>query len=214
MDLGKIFINWGSYAYGSNVNGKFLPDLFRKQLSTMDVTVKNEDNYEVTMLESDDYNAFHGGMIAAVRSLRGKKPRSYCGDTSDNSKIELRSLDQEMKLLYRTQVLNPKFIEGMKKHGYKGAADLASIVSHSFQWDATSKIVDDWMYEELTQKYVLDAEMRKWLQEVNPWALKKMTETLLEAAQRNLWNAENLSKEALCRLLLQIDGELEESSDD
>ena len=213
-DLGKVFVTWSAYAYTRKEQGKFVPESFSRRLASLEATVKNEDNYEVNMLDSDDFNAFHGGMIAAVRSLRGKAPRSYCGDASDTSRVALRSLQEETKLLFRSEVLNPKFIEGMKKHGYKGAADLGSIVAHSFEWDATSEIIEDWMYEGLARKYALDADTQQWMQEVNPWALQRITEKLLEASQRGLWQAEEQTKQELRELYLAIEGELEERGDD
>lgn len=213
-DLAKVYVTWGAYAYTRKEQGKFVPESFSRRLASLEATVKNEDNYEVNMLDSDDFNAFHGGMIAAVRSLRGKAPRSYCGDASDSSRVALRSLQEETKLLFRSEVLNPKFITGMKQHGYKGAADLGSIVAHSFEWDATSDIIEDWMYEGLAQKYALDSDMRQWMQQVNPWALQRIAEKLLEASQRGLWQAKEQTMQELRELYLAIEGELEERGDD
>lgn len=212
-DLRDVFVSWGSYAYGKQQRGQFLPDIFSSQLSKVDVTVKNEDHYEVTMLESDDYNAFHGGLIAAVRSLSGKAPKSYCGNLSDRKKIKVQTLSEEMQQLYLSQVLNPKFINGMKKHGYKGAADLCNIVSHSFAWDATSNVIENWMYNELVERYIRDLAMNKWLRKVNPWALQKMCSTLLEAKHRQLWAASQEVENFLVKEYLDIEGELEEFSD-
>ena len=166
------------------------------------------------MLESDDYNAFHGGMIAAVRSLSGKAPKSFCGNLSQKDSVSVQSLSEEMKQLYLSQVLNPKFIQGMKKHGYKGAADLCNIVSHSFAWDATSNVIEDWMYNELTKMYVISKDINAWLKKVNPWALRKMCTVLLEAKQRGLWNAPKELESALMQEFLEIEGDLEELSDE
>lgn len=212
-DLAEVYVNWGAYAYTRKKQGVFVPDTLKRQLATMDATVKNEDNYEVNMLDSDDFNAFHGGMIAAVRALKGSAPRAYCGDTSDVERVQVRSLEAETKRLYRSEVLNPKFIEGMKKHGYKGAADLSCIVSHSCEWSATSDIIEDWMYNELTQKYALDMTMQKWMKEVNPWALRRIADKLLEAAARGLWNASEDTVKELKKMYLSIEGDLEEKSD-
>ncbi|BBB92161.1 MAG TPA: cobaltochelatase subunit CobN [Methylomusa anaerophila] len=213
-DLAKVYVRWGAHAYGSKVNGAFVPQLFSKRLGSLDVTVKNEDNREVHMLNSDDFNAYHGGMIAAVRSLKGEAPRSYCGDSSDRQHVALRSLAEEFKRLFRGEVMNPKYIEGMKQHGYKGAADLAGVVAHCYEWDATSDVMEDWMYDGLAQKYALDGEMRQWMQEVNPWALQRIADKLLEAEQRGLWQADNETKQELQRLYLAIEGELEERGDE
>ena len=108
----------------------------------MDITIKNEDNHETNMLSSDDYNAYHGGMIAAVRSIKGSAPKSYCGDSTDRSRVTMHSVQEEAKRLFRSEAINPKFIEGMMKHGYKGAADMSNMVAHSYQWDATSKVME------------------------------------------------------------------------
>ena len=166
------------------------------------------------MLSSDDFNAYHGGMIATVRSLSGKAPRSYCGDSNDRSKVQMRSVQEEVKRLFRGEAMNPKFIQGMKKHGYKGAQDLANYLAHSYQWDATSAVLEDWMYEKFAEKYAFDQEMQEWMKEVNPWALQRMAEVLLEAEQRGLWQAKAETKEELERLYLSMEGELEERCDE
>lgn len=212
-DIAKVYVTWGSYAYTRKRYGQYAPENFSRRLASLEATIKNEDNYETNMLDADDYNAFHGGMIAAVRSLRGKAPRSYCGDSSDTSQVKVRSLQEETKQLFRSEVFNPKFIEGMKQHGYKGAADLAGVVSRSFAWDATSEVMEDWMYEGLAKKYALDKELQEWMKDVNPWALKRIAEKLLEAVQRQMWQAEKQTLSDLQNLYLSIEGELEERND-
>ena len=209
-DLAKIYVRWGSYAYGTNADGIFLPEIFSRRLGSLDITLKNEDNREVHMLNSDDFNAYHGGMIAAVRSLKGRSPRSYCGDSSNRQNAVIRSLDEEIQRLFRGEVMNPKYIDGMKKHGYKGASDLASAVAHCYDWDATSAVMKDWMYQGLAEKYALNEEMQRWMQAVNPWALQRITEKLLEASQRGLWQADETTRRELQQLYLTIEGELEE----
>ncbi len=212
-DLARVYVRWGGHAYGARAKGAFLPELFSRRMAGLDVTIQNEDNREISMLSSDDYNAYHGGMIASVRSLKGQAPRSYCGDSSDRKKVMMRSVSEEIKRLFRGEAVNPKFIEGMKQHGYKGAADLASYVAHCYEWDATSNVMEDWMYEGLARKYALDEDMRQWMQEVNPWALQRVAEKLLEASQRGLWQANEQTKQELQELYLSIEGELEERSD-
>ena len=212
-DLAKVYVRWGGHAYSGKGQGAYVPELFSRRMGSLDVTIQNQDNREISMLNSDDYNAYHGGMIAAVRSIKGEAPRSYCGDSSDRKKVMLRSVQEELKRMFRGEAINPKFIEGMKKHGYKGAADLANYVAHSYQWDATSDIMEDWMYEKFAEKYALDPDMQAWMQEVNPWALQRIAENLLEAAQRGLWNAREDTKQELEQLYLSIEGELEERSD-
>ncbi|HWR30854.1 MAG TPA: cobaltochelatase subunit CobN, partial [Negativicutes bacterium] len=212
-DIGKVYVRWGAYAYGAKAKGEFLPERFSRRLATMDVTVKNEDNREVNLLHSDDFNAYHGGMVAAVRSLRGSAPRSYCGDSSDRGRIVVRSLEEEFTRVFRGEAMNPKYIEGMKKHGYKGAADLAAVAAHCYDWDATSLVMENWMYETLAAKYALDPAMQEWMNEVNPWALRRIAEKLLEAQQRGMWEAKENTLDELRKLYLSIEGELEERSD-
>lgn len=209
-DLANVFIRWGGHAYGSKSNGDYKPELFRERLSHMEVTIKNEDNHETNMMSSDDYNAYHGGLIAAVRSCSGKKPHAYEGDSSDRSRIKVRTVEAAAKRIFRTETVNPKFIEGLMQHGYKGAADLSNRVAVSFQWDATSDVMEDWMYEKLSAAYALDPKVQDWMKRVNPWALSRITETLLEAARRGLWQAKEETVDALEKLYLEVEGEIEE----
>ena len=212
-DIADVYVRWGGHAYGGKTKGKFLPQQFRKRMGSLDVTIKNEDNHETNMLSSDDYNAYHGGMIAAVRSIKGSAPRSYCGDSTDRSKVKMFSVQEQAKRIFRSESINPKYIEGMMKHGYKGAADMANMIAHSYQWDATSAVMEDWMYEKYAEKYTFDPKVQEWLRDVNPWALQRMAEVLLEAEQRGLWNAKPETKSELQKLYLSIEGEIEERSD-
>jgi len=212
-DLANVYIRFSGHAYGAKGKGAYQPELFKKRMAGLEITIKNEDNRECHMLSSDDFNAYHGGMIATVRSLSGKAPRSYCGDSSDRQKVQMRSLQEEVKRLFRGEAINPKFIQGMKEHGYKGAQDLANLVAHSYQWDATSAVLEDWMYEKYAEKYAFDPEIQAWMKDVNPWALQRLTEVLLEAEQRGLWNAKLETKQELQKLYLSLEGELEENSD-
>ena len=209
-DLTNVFIRWGGHAYGAKSDGAYKPDLFRERLAHMEVTIKNEDNHETNMMSSDDYNAYHGGLIAAVRSCSGKKPHAYEGDSSDRSRIKVRTVEAVAKRIFRTETVNPKFIEGLMQHGYKGAADLSNRVAVSFQWDATSDVMEDWMYEKLSAAYALDPKVQDWMKRVNPWALARITETLLEAERRGLWQAKEETVDALEKLYLEVEGEIEE----
>jgi cobaltochelatase CobN len=153
----------------------------------VEVAAKNQDNREHDIFDSDDYLQFHGGMIATIRSLTGSAPRRYFGDSSDPSRARMRDLKEEALRVFRTRVVNPKWIERIKEHGYKGALELAATVDYLFGYDATADVLDDWMYEEVTRAYVLDADMRAFFERSNPWALKDMSARLLEAMQRGLW---------------------------
>ena len=213
-DIAAVYTRFSGTAYGGDaLPGQYEPELFQRRMSILDVTIKNEDNRETHMFSSDDYNAYHGGMIATVRALSGKAPHSYSGDSTDRKRVKVRTVQEEAKRIFRGEAMNPKFIEGMKKHGYKGALELANYIAHSYQWDATSKVLEDWMYEKYAEKYALDPAMQEWMKDVNPWALQRMADVLLEADQRGLWQAKAETKEALQKLYLSMEGELEEQAD-
>ena len=127
----------------------------------MDVTIKNEDNRETHILSADDYYSYHGGLIAAVRTAKGSTPRAYVGDSTDRSRVVMRSLSDELRRVVQGETQNPKFIQAMMNHGYKGASDMSNVVSHSFGWDATSDIVPDWVYEGYANKYALDTTVAR-----------------------------------------------------
>jgi cobaltochelatase CobN len=133
-------------------------------------------------------------MISAVKSIKGELPRSYCGDSSDPDRVKTRSAAEETKHIFRTRILNPKWIKSMQEHGYKGAADFARAVDLSFGWDATAEVLEDWMYEELANKY----------------ALQNIAERLLEAVERGMWQASDEMKEELRDVYLEIEGWIEE----
>lgn len=213
-DLAKVYVRWGGHVFGGGTRGEFHPELFQRRLAQLDLTIKNEENHESNILSSDDYNAFHGGMISAVKSLGGKTPQSYVGDSSNRSAVGVRTVQEEMRRVFHAESMNPKYIEGLMKHGYKGATDLANRLSISFQWDATSDVMDDSMYEQYAQKYALDPKMQQWMKKVNPWALQSIAETLLEADQRQMWNANDETKDELQQLYLSVEGELEDDGDD
>jgi cobaltochelatase CobN len=208
-DLSDIYIAWGSYAYSRKTYGYSVPERFKLRLSQIKATVKNQDSREYDILDCDDWYDVHGGMIVSVKTLNGKAPRSYCGDSSDPERVKVRSTAEETCHVFRTRLLNPKWIGSMVRHGYAGAADLSKTLDDVLGWDATVEVVEDWMYESLAKKYVLDKKMQDWLKEVNMYALQNMIERLLEAIERNLWTASEEMKKELQQLYLETEGELE-----
>jgi len=211
-DLAEVYVVWGGYAYGQKSFGATVPEEFKRRLGSLDLTVKNEDTREIDMLDGDDFYSFHGGMISAVKAFKGELPRSYCGDSSDPDRVKTRSAAEETKLIFRTRILNPKWIKSMQEHGYKGAADISRAVDISFGWDATAEVLENWMYEELAKKYALDEEMQEWQKRVNPHALQNITERLLEAIEREMWQTTEEMKESLRRIYLEVEGMLEEDT--
>jgi cobaltochelatase CobN len=212
-DLSDIYIAWGSYAYTRKTYGRQVPERFKARLSEINATVKNQDSREYDILDCDDWYDVHGGMIVSVKTLSGKAPRAYCGDTSDPDRVKVRSTAEETCQVFRTRLLNPKWINSMVKHGYAGAADLSKSLDDILGWDATTETVEDWMYEDITNKYVLDKKIQEWMKEVNPYALQNMIERLLEAIKRDLWNTTEEMKKKLRQLYLDIEGELESANE-
>ena len=186
-DFAEVYVNWGGYAYTRDAFGIDARPQFRSALAAVDAAVKNQDNREHDIFDSDDYFQYHGGMIATVRALGGRPPRCYFGDSADPQRARVRSLKEEALRVFRTRVVNPKWIASIQRHGYKGALELASTVDYLFGYDATSNVVDDWMYERLAEKYALDPDMQGFFRESNPWALRDVASRLIEAMDRGMW---------------------------
>jgi cobaltochelatase CobN len=188
-DFAAAYVNWGGYAYTAGESGIDARPEFRRRLTAVEVALHNQDNREHDIFDSDDYLQFHGGMIATIRSLTGRKPRHYFGDTQNPDRAVVRDLKEEALRVFRSRVVNPKWLESIRRHGYKGGLECTATVDYLFGFDATAGIMEDWMYEQVAQRYALDPVMREFLQESNPWALNAVAERLLEAAQRKMWAA-------------------------
>jgi cobaltochelatase CobN len=186
-DFAEAYINWGGYAYTADGYGVDARDDFRGQLESVAVAVKNQDNREHDIFDSDDYLQYHGGMIATIRALTGRTPQRYFGDSSDPRRPRVRDLREEALRVFRSRVVNPKWLESIRRHGYKGGLEMAATVDYLFGYDATADVVEDWMYADLVKTYVLDPDQRSFLTASNPWALHDIGERLLEAAERGLW---------------------------
>lgn len=201
-DLAEVYLNWGGYAYGSGAEGAPARQRFVERLEQMQAVLHNQDNREHDILDSNDYYQFQGGMLSAVETLRGLKVASYHGDNSQPDTPRIRTLKEELNRVVRARAANPKWIEGMKRHGYKGAFELAATIDYLFAFDATSELVDDHQYALLTDAYLLDKDTRDFIQQHNPGALNDILERLLEAQQRGLWQNPGEYREALENLLL------------
>ena len=188
-DFAEAYVNWGGYAYTADEQGADARDAFRHLLSGVQVALHNQDNREHDIFDSDDYFQFHGGMIATIRALSGRAPRQEFGDSQDPSRPKVRDLKEEALRVFRTRVVNPKWLAAIRRHGYKGGLELNATVDYLFGYDATTGVVDDWMYERLAESYALDPTMRAFLERSNPWALQAIGERLIEAAERGLWAA-------------------------
>jgi len=209
-DLAQVYTAWGGFAYGRGLNGAAASDDMSRQYRRIVVAAKNTDTREHDIADSDDYFQYHGGMIATVRALTGKDPVAYIGDNTRPDAVRTRTLSEETTRVFRARVVNPRWINAMRRHGYKGAFEMAATVDYLFGYDATAGVMADWMYERLSHEYVLDDENRKFMAESNPWALHGMAERLLEAAERGMWAApEPATIDGLRQVLLETEGELE-----
>ena len=212
-DLAEVYAMWGGHAYGRGLDGRPAREDMETAYRRIAVAVKNTDTREHDIADSDDYYQYHGGMVATVRALTGTAPAAYVGDSTRPEHVRTRSLTEESARVFRSRVVNPRWIEAMQRHGYKGAFELAATVDYLFGWDATTGVVTDWMYEQLSASYVLDPGTRKFLETSNPWALRSITERLLEAADRGLWAApEQDTLSALRAAYLEVEGQLEADS--
>ena len=178
------------------------------------VAAKNADTREHDIADSDDYFQFHGGMIATVRALTGSAPEAYVGDSTRPDAVRTRTLHEETRRVFRARVVNPRWMQAMRNHGYKGAFEMAATVDYLFGYDATAKVMDDWMYETLTDEYVANPENREFFEQSNPWALHDISERLMEAAERGMWeNPDQERMDLLRQTYLDTEGDLEERAD-
>ena len=187
QDLARAYINWSAYAYTSKSEGKSAPEAFNQRLGNMQIVLQNQDNREHDILDSDDYYQFQGGMTAAIKSISGNAPEVYFGDNSRMAQPKVRKLSEEIARVYRSRVVNPKWIAGAMRHGYKGAFEMSATLDYLFAYDATTNCVSDFMYEGIVEAYIFNPEVQNFIKSSNPWALRDMSERLLEANQRGMW---------------------------
>jgi cobaltochelatase CobN len=208
-DLAEVYLAWSSFAYTGKEDevhgdGREEREAFQLRLMHTEVVAQNQDNREHDIFDSDDYFQFHGGLIAAVRTIAGRAPHAYLSDTSRTDDVRARTLHEEACRVFRSRVVNPRWLEGVMRHGYKGAVEMAATVDYLFGYDATAEVLEDWMYQRLTEAYLFDDRAQEFLRRHNPWAERAMIERLLEAAQRGLW--EHPDPETLQRLRDQYGG--------
>jgi cobaltochelatase CobN len=210
-DLAEVYAVWGGFAYGRGLDGvNARPDM-ESAFRRIAVAAKNVDTREHDIADSDDYFQYHGGMVAMVRSLTGRNPAAYIGDSAIPDAPKTRTLAEETRRVFRSRVVNPRWIAAMRRHGYKGAFELAATVDYLFGYDATAGVVPDWMYEQLAASYVFDEETREFMRQSNPWALHGIAERLLEAASRGLWESPDAKTlDQLRQVYLDMEGNLED----
>jgi cobaltochelatase CobN len=210
-DLAEVYAVWGGYAYGTGLEGAPARRDMERVYTRVRVAAKNQDTREHDIVDSDDYFQYHGGMVAAVRALTGASPEAYVGDSAIPDAVKTRTLQEETHRVFRARVVNPRWIAAMQRHGYKGAFEMAATVDYLFGYDATAGVVEDWMYEKLTDSYVRDEVNQAFMKKSNPWALRGIAERLLEAVDRGLWaEPSEETVQALSAIFLELEGDLEE----
>jgi len=208
-DLAEVFLFWNGYAYGKGVWGKPKHKELAALLKSVDATYNKVVTDEYDLFGCCCYFGTHGGITATARYLSGKEVKAYYGDSRNPSSVEVRDLREEIERVVRTKLLNPKWIEGMKKHGYKGAGDISKKIGRVYGWEATTQEVDDWIFDDIARTFILNSENRQFFKENNPWALEEISRRLIEAWQRGLWNPAKDVKEALKKFYLEVEGWIE-----
>ena len=186
-DLAEAYTVWGSYAYGAREEGEADREAFETRLGRIEAVVHNQDNREHDLLDSDDYYQFEGGMTAAVQRLRAERPAVYHNDHSRPERPIIRSLEEEIARVVRGRVTNPKWIEGVMRHGYKGVFEIAATVDYLFAFAATTGSVRGHHFDAVHDAFLGDDRVRDWMDENNPHALREMSAKLNEAIERGLW---------------------------
>jgi cobaltochelatase CobN len=209
-DLAQVFCKWGGHAVASDGTSSEQIELLQTHLREVEVVHQNQDNREHDILDSDDYFQFQGGLHATITELKGSAPLTYHGDSSQMDQPKIRTLAEELSRVLRSRVLNPKWIEAMREHGYKGAFEMAATVDYLFGYGATTPYVKDHHYDEVAHALLLAPEQKAFFMRYNPVALQESNKRLLEAHERGLWAKANPDTiTALHESLLDLEGHLE-----
>jgi cobaltochelatase CobN len=212
-DLARAAVLSGGWAYSpQNADGVEATDSFRRRLAGIDLVLQNQDNREQDLFDSSDYFEFHGGLVAAVANAASEAPRSLMSDTSDPAHPQVRTLQGEALRVYRSRVVNPKWLEAIQRHGYRGGLELAATVDALFGFAATTGVITDWMFEGIADAFA-DGEVRQFLQQANPWAMHAIVERLLEADKRQIWAAKTETLARLRDILLASEASIESAAE-
>jgi cobaltochelatase CobN len=196
-DLAEAYLAWGGYAYGAGAEGAAEHGLFRERLAGIEAVVQNQDNREHDLLDSDDYYQFEGGLAVAIRHVAGASPVVYHNDHSRPETPRIRTLEEEIGRVVHARVVNPKWLAGVMRHGYKGGFEMTATVDYLFAFAATARAVKDHHFDAVFEAYVEDPTVRRFLEEHNPHALGDIEARLAEAIERGLWKPRRNSVHAL-----------------
>jgi len=207
-ELAETYTRRKGFAYGRAGKPVQQPALLKSVLAGVDLAYQNLDSVELGVTTVDNYFDTLGGVSRAVKRARGAVAPVYIGDQTRSEGV-VRTLNEQVALETRTRMLNPKWYEGMLKHGYEGVRQIETHVTNTMGWSATTGQVEPWVYQRLTQTYVLDAQMRERMAALNPTASAKIANRLIEAHERNYWSPDAATLEALRRAGDELEDRLE-----
>jgi len=210
--LGDLFVTRKCFAYtrdskGRTVEGHEAPELMNDALARVEATYQNIDSFEVGITDVDHYFEYLGGISKAVEKRSQSRPSIYLSD-SLSPQTKIRSLEETVRLETRTKTLNPKWYEGMLKHGFRGVAEIENHVANTFGWSATADAVDPWIYTEISKTFLLDEAMFNRLHKLNPHSLQSLAKRLLEAHDRGYWNPDEEVLEKLREIIFQLENKV------
>jgi len=211
-DLAKTWVQWGCYMYTRNSFGKPSPEGLILNLKKVDVVTRNHVSDEHDIFNCCCYFSYQGGLYNTAKNLTGKQDiEIIIVDTKDITSAEIRGMKEEIERIVRAKLLNPIWINGMKKHGYRGANEFSRKILHLYGWSATTKLVENWVFNEIAETYIINEEMRRWFKENNVWAAEEIARRLVEAAERGLWRPSEEMLEQVKDAYADIEGVLEEN---
>ncbi len=209
-DIADAYIAWSNWRYDNDDKITMDTAGLKETLNDVQVVLHNQDNREHDILDSDDYYQFHGGITAAIETISGKKPEVLIGDSSRPGRPKIHKLAKEIDKVMRSRVLNPKWIDGMKKHGYKGAFEMGATLDYLFGYDAATELVPDWCYSEIFEQWLNTKLTRDFLSENNPWVLRDIAERLLESHNRAMWKSATRAQiDCIKKLIIEAEETIE-----
>jgi magnesium chelatase subunit H len=211
--LGELFVTRKCFAYGRDRHGRTIEGrearrAMDRALSRVEAAYQNIDTFEIGITDVDHYFEYLGGVAKAVEKRASTRPAIYLSDALARE-ARIRSLEETVRLETRAKTLNPKWYEGMLKHGFRGVAEIESHVANTFGWSATADAVDDWVYTEVARTFVLDEEMLSRLRTLNPHSSRSLVARLLEAEGRGYWQADAAVIGRLREIFAELEDQLE-----
>jgi magnesium chelatase subunit H len=211
--LGDLFVTRKCFAYGRDSRGRAIEGrearvAMDRALSRVEATYQNIDTFEIGLTDVDHYFEYLGGVSKAVEKRARSRPAIYLSDTLSRE-VKIRSLEETVRLETRSKTLNPKWYEGMLKHGFRGVAEIENHVSNTFGWSATADAGDDWIYAEVAHTFLFDETMLERLRDLNPHSAHALAQRLLEANGRGYWDADEATLEKLREISRSLEDQLE-----